>query len=294
LATRLIRWPTPSVTAKIEWIGVRHEEGAALPAAGQAKLTGRLGVCCGKTGPPHPPHRPASTKQVPLISFGKFPRASEKFSRGFQKLSEKFNSLPIFAQIFAGKHRLIKGLRPHLAAERPIAANLPVAARRTPGRQSTSGHCFYPMPQPGCAGAISAQGRGGFERGQGRSPCDENIMRTFSPFVKRNVIGLERPSFPVSSAARQDGAGFASSGRPAGIDSLLMGWTAPRTASNVPRWSSLQAPSAKGGRPWANLSSTRRLSPGSGLIWPRGSSAFTRSTPRARSSLPARSIAERF
>src|SRR6202051_1556953 len=37
--------------SKIEWIGVRHEEGAALAAAGQAKLTGRLGVCWGSTGP---------------------------------------------------------------------------------------------------------------------------------------------------------------------------------------------------------------------------------------------------
>src|SRR6202050_2872025 len=37
--------------SKMEWIGVRHEEGAALAAAGQAKLTGRLGVCCGTTGP---------------------------------------------------------------------------------------------------------------------------------------------------------------------------------------------------------------------------------------------------
>ena len=36
---------------RIEWIGVRHEEGAALAAAGQAKLTGKLGVCCGTTGP---------------------------------------------------------------------------------------------------------------------------------------------------------------------------------------------------------------------------------------------------
>ena len=56
----------------IEWIGVRHEEGAALAAAGQAKLTGRLGVCAGTTGPganhliaglyearhDHAPHRP--------------------------------------------------------------------------------------------------------------------------------------------------------------------------------------------------------------------------------------------
>src|SRR5262249_21502113 len=37
--------------SNIEWIGVRHEEGAALAAAGQAKLTGRLGVCAGTTGP---------------------------------------------------------------------------------------------------------------------------------------------------------------------------------------------------------------------------------------------------
>src|SRR3984893_17387289 len=37
--------------SQIEWIGVRHEEGAPLPAAGQAKLTGRLGVCAGTTGP---------------------------------------------------------------------------------------------------------------------------------------------------------------------------------------------------------------------------------------------------
>jgi pyruvate dehydrogenase (quinone) len=34
-----------------EWIGVRHEEGAALAASGQAKLTGRLAVCAGTTGP---------------------------------------------------------------------------------------------------------------------------------------------------------------------------------------------------------------------------------------------------
>jgi thiamine pyrophosphate-dependent acetolactate synthase large subunit-like protein len=37
--------------SRIEWVGVRHEEGAALAAAGQAKLTGQLAVCCGTTGP---------------------------------------------------------------------------------------------------------------------------------------------------------------------------------------------------------------------------------------------------
>lgn len=36
---------------RLQWIGVRHEEGAALAAVGQAKLTGRLGVCAGTTGP---------------------------------------------------------------------------------------------------------------------------------------------------------------------------------------------------------------------------------------------------
>jgi pyruvate dehydrogenase (quinone) len=35
----------------MQWIGVRHEEGAAVAAAGQAKLTGKLAVCCGTTGP---------------------------------------------------------------------------------------------------------------------------------------------------------------------------------------------------------------------------------------------------
>jgi pyruvate dehydrogenase (quinone) len=35
--------------SKIEWIGVRHEEGAALAASGQAKFTGRLAVCAGTT-----------------------------------------------------------------------------------------------------------------------------------------------------------------------------------------------------------------------------------------------------
>src|ERR1700681_4892306 len=37
--------------SRIEWIGVRHEKGAALAAAGQAKLTGQLAVCAGTTGP---------------------------------------------------------------------------------------------------------------------------------------------------------------------------------------------------------------------------------------------------
>lgn len=37
--------------SSLEWIGVRHEEGAALAASGQAKLTGRLAVCAGTTGP---------------------------------------------------------------------------------------------------------------------------------------------------------------------------------------------------------------------------------------------------
>src|SRR6201998_2688658 len=38
-------------SSSIEWMGVRHEEGAALAASGQAKLTGRLAVCAGTTGP---------------------------------------------------------------------------------------------------------------------------------------------------------------------------------------------------------------------------------------------------
>jgi len=36
---------------RLSWLGVRHEEGAALAASGQAKLTGSLGVCAGTAGP---------------------------------------------------------------------------------------------------------------------------------------------------------------------------------------------------------------------------------------------------
>src|ERR1700731_2009025 len=36
--------------SKIEWIGVRHEERAAVAAAGQAKRTGGLGVGAGNPG----------------------------------------------------------------------------------------------------------------------------------------------------------------------------------------------------------------------------------------------------
>src|SRR6202522_1405280 len=35
----------------IEWIHVRHEEGAAFAAAAEAHLTGKLAVCAGSCGP---------------------------------------------------------------------------------------------------------------------------------------------------------------------------------------------------------------------------------------------------
>lgn len=38
-------------TEGIEWIGVRHEEAAALAASAQAQLTGKLAVCMGTVGP---------------------------------------------------------------------------------------------------------------------------------------------------------------------------------------------------------------------------------------------------
>src|ERR1700683_1989590 len=63
----------------IEWIGVRHEEGAALAAAGQAKLTGRIGVCCGTTGPGSTPLvaglYEASRDHAPVLALsGDMPR----------------------------------------------------------------------------------------------------------------------------------------------------------------------------------------------------------------------------
>ena len=35
----------------IDWIHVRHEEGAAFAAGGEAHLTGELAVCAGSCGP---------------------------------------------------------------------------------------------------------------------------------------------------------------------------------------------------------------------------------------------------
>ena len=59
---------------RIEWIGVRHEEGAALAAAGQAKLTGQLAVCAGTTGPAARIWSPASMKPVATTRlFWRFP-----------------------------------------------------------------------------------------------------------------------------------------------------------------------------------------------------------------------------
>src|ERR1700716_2170859 len=64
---------------KIEWVGVRHEEGAALAAAGQAKLTGGLGVCAGTTRPrsKHPVAGPygACRDHAPVLALsGDMPR----------------------------------------------------------------------------------------------------------------------------------------------------------------------------------------------------------------------------
>ena len=36
---------------KIKWIHMRHEEGAAFAAAGEAHVTGKLAVCAGSCGP---------------------------------------------------------------------------------------------------------------------------------------------------------------------------------------------------------------------------------------------------
>ena len=38
-------------TGTIEWVHVRHEEGAAFAAGAEAHLTGELAVCAGSCGP---------------------------------------------------------------------------------------------------------------------------------------------------------------------------------------------------------------------------------------------------
>jgi hypothetical protein len=54
-------------------------------------------------------------------SFGKLPKAPEKFRQAFQFVPETINPLPIRSENFAGKLLIIKGLRPNLPSERPNA-----------------------------------------------------------------------------------------------------------------------------------------------------------------------------
>ena len=63
-------------------------------------------------------HDGAGCRRPAIISFGKLPKAPEKFRRAFQIVPKTINPLPISSENFACKPILIKALRPNLSAER--------------------------------------------------------------------------------------------------------------------------------------------------------------------------------
>lgn len=110
------------VTDGIDWVGVRHEEGAAFAASAQAQITGRLAVCAGTVGPGSvhllnglydaaKSHAPvlALSGQVPLAELG---------SHYFQEVD---NDL-LFRDVAVYRHTITSGDQlPHVV-EQAIAA----------------------------------------------------------------------------------------------------------------------------------------------------------------------------
>ena len=107
---------------RIEWIGVRHEEGAALAAAGQAKLTGQLAVCCGTTGPGGnhlvPGLYEASKDHAPVLAIsGGVPTAK----RGTDYLQEDdpvalFRDVALYSQLVAAAEQAPGTIQQAIAA----------------------------------------------------------------------------------------------------------------------------------------------------------------------------------
>jgi pyruvate dehydrogenase (quinone) len=54
----------------IEWIHVRHEEGAAFAAGAEAHLTGQLAVCAGSCAPRRPRHPSGVTRSSTRCASG--------------------------------------------------------------------------------------------------------------------------------------------------------------------------------------------------------------------------------
>src|SRR5690625_1181378 len=76
-------------SARIDWIGVRHEETAALAASAEAALTGQLAVCAGSAGPGNL-HLinglyDANRSRVPVLALAAHIPSSEIGSNYFQE-----------------------------------------------------------------------------------------------------------------------------------------------------------------------------------------------------------------
>lgn len=119
----------------IKWIGVRHEEGAALAASGQAKLTGQLAVCTGTTGPGSthlvPGLYEASRDHAPVLALsGDMPRKTH--GTDYIQMTEPdllFRDVSLYTETIASPEQAPAVLHQAIAAAKIKEAVLGVTGR---------------------------------------------------------------------------------------------------------------------------------------------------------------------
>ena len=173
---------------RIEWIGVRHEEGAALAAAGQAKLTGRLGVCCGTTGPGGN-HLVAGLYEArkdhaPVLAISGDVPSAERGNDYFQEDNPNllFRDVAVYTEMVSAPEQAPHVFRQAIAsayAERGVAhINIPpdVFAMKASGTVPSLA-TLRPLPR-GRAGAGGRRRGGGPDR---RGEDDRDLLRLRLP-----------------------------------------------------------------------------------------------------------------
>lgn len=105
------------VNPELEWVHVRHEEGAAFAASGEAALTGELAVCAGSCGPGNL-HLinglyDAQRSRVPVLAIAAHVPSEEIGSNYFQEThpTEIFRECSVYAEHVAHPSQMPRLLR---------------------------------------------------------------------------------------------------------------------------------------------------------------------------------------
>ena len=102
---------------RFEWMGVRHEEAGAFAAGAQAKLTGKLGLCAGTTGPGalHLINGlyDAKRDRVPVLAITGHIPTSEQGSTYFQETNLKaiFEDICVYNQYVSNPNQMPRMLQ---------------------------------------------------------------------------------------------------------------------------------------------------------------------------------------